>query len=176
MSIVNIREGWFNHASLVHRMSAYFLLSWIFALGAQIIIPLPFNLVPLALNPLPLLVAAHLFGIHAVYAYGIYLAQGLMGAPIFMGFKSGIFYLLGPTGGYSLGFLGAMFFLAVTRSLCAQSRLSLGIRLAACAAIYFSFGLAQLAFFVPSVDLLSIGLYPFILGDTCKLIAIMILF
>ena len=35
----------------------------------------------------------------------IYLAMGLMGLPVFSGFKGGVAALMGPTGGYLLGFL-----------------------------------------------------------------------
>lgn len=168
--------AWLDEVSFAWRMSIYFVLSWIFALGAQVIIPLPFNLVPLVLNPFPLLLAVHLIGKHAVYAYVIYLVQGACGLPFFLGLKSGIPYLLGPTGGYSFGFLVAMSFLATVRSVLPQSRLFLLIKLLCCSALYFSCGLAQLSLFVPVAQLFNAGLYPFVLGDACKLLAIVIFF
>lgn len=174
-SLGNIKP-WFDHLSILQRIGGYILLSWLFALSAQIIIPLPFNLVPLVLNPFPLLLAAHLFGMHAVYAYGLYLAQGACGLPFFLGFQSGLMYLLGPTGGYTFGFAAAMFFLAVTQTLFSASRSVLFVKLICCAAIYFACGLIQLSFFVQPQALFKVGLYPFIVGDACKLLAIVILF
>lgn len=167
---------WLDKASFVSKLSVYFALSWIFALGAQVVIPLPFNLVPLVINPFPLLLAVHLIGKHAIYAYVIYLVQGACGLPFFLGFKSGILYLLGPTGGYSIGFLVAMSFFAIVRSVFPKSRLFLLIKLLCCSAIYFSCGLAQLSLFVPIAQLFNAGLYPFVLGDACKLLAIVIFF
>lgn len=167
---------WFDQVSYLQRLTGYFFLSWVFALGAQVVIPLPFSLVPLVLNPFPLLVAAQMFGVHAIYAYVLYLAQGAFGLPVFIGLQAGGLYLLGPTGGYTFGFAGAMLFLALTRSIFSTSSYGLFFKLVACSIIYFCCGLAQLSFFVQPAVLLTAGLYPFILGDTCKLLAIVILF
>ncbi|MBS1988300.1 biotin transporter BioY [Candidatus Dependentiae bacterium] len=168
-------KQWFDQASISHRTAGYFALSWIFALGAQVVIPLPFTLVPLVLNPFPLLVAAHLLGIHAVYAYGLYLMQGASGIPVFLGLRAGVSYLFGPTGGYTFGF-GLAMLLCLMRSVNSHSRPLLLAKLFCCAIIYFGCGLAQLWIFVPTAHVLKAGLYPFIIGDACKLLALVILF
>ena len=167
-------EKWFNQTSAFQRLLGYLALSWVFALGAQVVIPLPFNVVPLVLNPFPLLLAAHFLGLHAVYAYGLYLIQGSCGMPVFLGLRYGIGYLFGPTGGYTLGFGTAMLLLAVIRPIAPNSRLVLLSKFICCAFIYFGCGLAQLWLFVPTHQVLSMGLYPFIIGDACKLLALMI--
>lgn len=169
-------KQWFDQAPLSHCLAGYFALSWLFALGAQVVIPLPFNVVPLVLNPFPLLLAAHLVGIHAVYAYGLYLVQGASGVPVFLGMHGGLIYLFGPTGGYTLGFGLAMLLLVVMRSIVPSSRGFLIAKLFFCAIIYFGCGLAQLCFFVPACHVLKVGLYPFIIGDACKLLALVIFF
>lgn len=38
-------------------------------------------------------------------AIGLYLFMGLIGLPVFSGFRGGIAHLIGPTGGYLIGFL-----------------------------------------------------------------------
>lgn len=169
-------QQWLDQASVIQRLAAYFALSLVFALGAQVVIPLPFTLVPLVLNPFPLLVAAHLLGIHAVYAYGLYLLQGASGFPVFIGLQGGLAYLFGPTGGYTLGFGLAMLLLCVTRSRASHSGVLLLMKLFSCAILYFGCGLAQLWIFVPACNVLKAGLYPFIIGDACKLLALVILF
>lgn len=171
-----IFSSWLNQASLAQKIPFIIALSWVFAMGAQIIIPLPFNLVPLALNPFPLFLAVRFFGIHAVYSYLIYIIEGLLGFPVFISFKSGPAYLFGPTGGYTLGFFIAMFFLAQTHKYTKNSFVKNVFVLFSCMIIYFGTGLLQLSFFVKNSDLFLSGLYPFIIGDTCKMIVIMILF
>jgi len=93
------------------------LLSWLYTLFSQIKIPLPFNLVFITLNPLPLYLAALMFGNYATHAYFLYLFQGAIGLPVFAGFCGGFYELLGPTGGYLFGFGLAMIFLSITRNI-----------------------------------------------------------
>lgn len=44
-------------------------------------------------------------------AIALYIAMGIVGVPVFSGFQGGIGHILGPTGGYIIGFLftGALF-------------------------------------------------------------------
>ncbi len=88
------------------------------ALGARVTIPLiP---VPVTLQVLWVLLAGLTLGARAGAASQLlYLAAGLAGAPIFAGGRSGPAVLLGPTGGYLIGFvLGA----AVAGALAGSSR------------------------------------------------------
>jgi len=144
-------------------------LSWLYALCSQIAIPLPFNLVPLSLQPLPLLLCAYFFETIAVHAYLLYLLQGAAGLPFFSHFRGGLMHLAGPTGGYLCGFLLAMMFIALLKSKAQKSILTLSIMGLAAGVIYFSAGLFQLSFFISSEKLLHAGLFPFIIGDSIKL-------
>jgi biotin transport system substrate-specific component len=141
------------------------LLSWFYAACSQAIVPLPLNMVPLSLQPLPLLVVTFLFGWSAVSAYMFYLAQGAMGLPFFSGLRGGLLHLLGPTGGYLFGFWLAMIFIAATRNYKRQSSMILLGKLLIACVIYFICGLAQLSWFVAPENLFAAGLYPFIVGD-----------
>lgn len=140
-------------------------LSWFYALCSQIIIPMPFNAVPLSIQPLPLLVASLILGWPAVYAFMLYLLQGALGAPIFAFGLGGIGRLCGPTGGYLIGFLLAAAFLAWTRQRYACSTIALMAKLIVANLIIFSCGLVQLSLFVPSHKLLPLGFFPFVIGD-----------
>ena len=46
-------------------------------------------------------------GRDGTFAIGLYLILGLIGLPVFTGFRGGAGHLLGPTGGYLIGFLGS---------------------------------------------------------------------
>ncbi len=146
-------------------------LSWVYALCSQIIIPLPFNLVPISLQPLPLLLCSILLGNVAISAYLMYLIQGCCGLPVFSNFQGGLARLLGPTGGYLIGFLLAMIFLNIAKNKIENSFLLILTALTS-TCIYFFCGICQLSFFVLPEKLLISGLYPFLLGDIVKTIVV----
>lgn len=126
---------------------------------------MPFNLVPLSVQPLPLFVATLLLGWPAVYAFGLYLLQGALGAPFFAFGLGGLGRLCGPTGGYLIGFLLAAIFLAWAKNYNKKSTLALVNKLVAANIIVFTCGLVQLSLFVPAHNLLTLGFFPFLIGD-----------
>ena len=153
-----------------------FLLSWFFAFCSQIIIPLPFNFVPISLQPLPVLLSSLIFGWTAVFAYLLTILQATFGAPFFSGFEGGIIKLLGPTGGYIFGFLFSMIFLIITKNVFnsyIKNKILINtltfLKLSFAVLIYYIFGLLQLSLFVPYNKLLYLGFYPFIIGDLIKI-------
>lgn len=70
---------------------------------SQIIIP--FGQVPITLQIVGVFLSASVLGARrSSVGVLIYILIGLVGLPIFSGFSSGVGYLLGPTGGYIIGF------------------------------------------------------------------------
>lgn len=73
--------------------------------GAQMRIPLPFTPVPITLQTLFVLSSGAVLGpFWGLTSQLLYLLLGIMGCPYFAGWQKGILTLLGPTGGYLLGF------------------------------------------------------------------------
>lgn len=69
-------------------------------------IPLFFTPIPLTLSVFAVLLTAYLLPpTQAFLAVVIYLCIGLVGLPVFSGFRSGFSALVGPTGGYLIGYL-----------------------------------------------------------------------
>ena len=67
---------------------------------------IPVGPVPLTMATLGLYLAGLLLGWkQGAVSAGVYLAMGLVGLPVFSGFTGGAGQLLGPTGGYLLGYL-----------------------------------------------------------------------
>ena len=62
-------------------------------------IPLPFSPAPIAFANLAIFFAVYLLGT------AVYLLLGFVGVPVFAGFTGGAQKLLGPTGGYLVGYL-----------------------------------------------------------------------
>ncbi|MBR6953593.1 MAG: biotin transporter BioY [Clostridia bacterium] len=74
------------------------------AVCAQLIIPI--GAVPVSLSLLPVLLCGCLLPLpDALAAMGAYLLLGLAGVPVFSGLGGGPAKLLGPTGGYLVGYL-----------------------------------------------------------------------
>ncbi len=141
--------------------------------GARISVPLPFTPVPGTLQVLPVLLAGALLGARAGAAsQALYLLSGVAGLPVFALAGAGPGYMLGPTGGYLIGFVGAAY---VTGSVLAGFRRP-GLAGAALAflaggAVIHACGLAWLAVFMgdPGAALRA-GLLPFVLFDLAKIV------
>ncbi len=86
------------------------LLCALLAASAWIKIPLPFTPVPLTLQVFVVCLAALLLPpAEVALAMGVYLLLGAAGVPVFSGGTGGIGVLLGPTGGYLIGFFVGAF-------------------------------------------------------------------
>ena len=69
-------------------------------------VTLPLGPVPLSLATAVLLLTALLLGgRRATLCCAVYLVMGLVGLPVFAGFQGGMGALIGPTGGFLLGYL-----------------------------------------------------------------------
>ena len=80
------------------------LFAAVIAVSAQIAVPV--GAIPFTLQTMAVLVAAALLGLKwGVASIAVYILLGVVGLPVFSGFKGGIGALVGPTGGYIVGFL-----------------------------------------------------------------------
>jgi biotin transport system substrate-specific component len=131
----------------------------------------PFYPVPMTMQPFAVLLIGLAFGAHLGLAtVALYLAEGALGLPVFAGTPErgiGLAYMLGPTGGYLLGYPLAV---ALTGWIAERRRDAAGLALAVAAgylAIYIP-GLLWLAKFVGFEAVLGVGLAPFVWGDLLK--------
>ncbi|MDR2434967.1 MAG: biotin transporter BioY [Treponema sp.] len=82
------------------------LFAALIAAGTFISIPLPLSPVPIVLQNLFALLAGLVLGpAMGAAAVALYLAAGIIGAPVFAGASGGIVRLIGPTGGFLIGYL-----------------------------------------------------------------------
>ncbi|MEA2015927.1 MAG: biotin transporter BioY [Actinomycetota bacterium] len=87
-----------------------FIFALLMAISANSFIYLPFTPVPITTQVLTVLLSGLFLGSRWAFASQvIYILMGLMGLPVFSGFKNGIIALAGPTGGYIIGFMAAAF-------------------------------------------------------------------
>jgi biotin transport system substrate-specific component len=115
-------------------------------------------------------------------ALGAYLVEGVAGLPVFAEAKSGLLTVLGPTGGYLIGFIAAAWVVGILaeRGFDRSLPKTLFAMVAGNLVIYM-FGLAWLAFGFAVIsksdfsgigleNALVYGLYPFLVGDGLKAI------
>ncbi len=101
-----------------------------------------------------------------------YLGIGLSGAPFWfaLGGPIGAARLVGPTGGYLIGFVAAAFVVGwlAERGWTRRIWTTAAAMLIGCA-VYYGFGLAWLSHFMPQEQVLALGLQPFLAGDAIKI-------
>jgi biotin transport system substrate-specific component len=82
---------------------------------AWVSVPLPISPVPVTLQTLGVLLAGGLLGrLYGPVSVAVYVFVGLVGVPVFAGGASGIGELVGPRGGYLIGFILAAFIMGLT--------------------------------------------------------------
>jgi biotin transporter BioY len=101
-----------------------------------------------------------------------YLGIGLGGLPFWfaLGGPLGVARLIGPTGGYLIGFIPAAFVVGWLAERGWTRRIwTTALAMLIGCAIYYAIGLPWLAHFVPADKVLAVGFYPFVIGDLLKL-------
>ncbi|MBM3886450.1 biotin transporter BioY [Candidatus Dependentiae bacterium] len=137
-----------------------------FFITSQIILPLPFSPVPVSLQPFPVFLVAWFFGFRGIAGYFAYLLEGALSAPIFFGFSGGLAHLMGPTGGYLLGFLpGAIIIVYAKKHMSFQSLIAKYGLYTLATLITFISGVSFLTFFISIKAAIVHGFIPFIIGD-----------
>jgi len=153
------------------QVSVILIGSWLLAAASWVEAPMwP---VPMTLQTYAVLVIGALAGARFAGAIvAAYLVQGALGLPVFAGGAAGPGHLLGPTGGYLLGFLLAATLLGwlVERGW-TRSLWSLLAAMGLAHALVFVSGVSQLALFVGSDAAIAGGLTPFLVGSIIKIVA-----
>ncbi len=144
------------------------LLLWLSAKVQVPFWPVPMTLQTLAILGLAAVLGSRL-GTAAVLAY---IAQGAAGLPVFAGTPEkgiGLAYMMGPTGGYILGFVLAAFAVGwLAERGWARHPLTLFIAALLGVALIHAPGLLWLAQFTGWSKVLALGFWPFIGGDVLK--------
>jgi biotin transport system substrate-specific component len=161
------RIAWLYDAALVAGFSL------IVALSAQVAIPLPFTPVPVTLQTLAVLLAGCLLGSgRGALAVLAYIGEGAAGLPVFSGGRAGVAHLLGPTGGYLLGFLAAAYIVGLLAERgTLRSWPGTLLTLVLGNVILYIPGVLWLGAYTGMNKALTFGLLPFLVGDGLKIAA-----
>jgi biotin transport system substrate-specific component len=138
----------------------------LFAVGSWIAIP--FVPVPFTLQTLFVLLAGVVMKRYAVIPSSLLVLFGVMNLPVFHNGASGIGVLLGPTGGYLIGFIPASFIVGLAYEQCQRSVHIAGLFLGEAALFTTGVGWLSVSTGTTIIQASIIGLLPFIPGDVIK--------
>lgn len=136
-------------------------------------IPLPISPVPISLTNFAVYIAIYVLGTkRGTLSYLIYLLIGLVGLPVFSAFTGGPGKLLGPTGGYLIGFAFMALICGIFIDKWQGKRVIHFLGMVLGTAVCYLFGTAWLAFQAKMTfqAALAAGVIPFIPGDLVKII------
>jgi biotin transport system substrate-specific component len=137
--------------------------------------------VPITGQTLGIFLIAFWFGSRkGLVTLGLYTLAGIIGFSVFTQHKSGIAAITGPTGGYILGFLAAVFVVGyLIEKGYGRTKTSVLYCMILGNAIIYIIGLIGLKLYLVDVGLLkllTLGLFPFLIGDAVKIVAAVALF
>lgn len=141
------------------------------AVCSQIVIPTPWQ-IPISLATLAVFLSGALLGAKwGTAAQLAYLCLGMVGAPVFAGFRGGLQVLAGPTGGYLIGYLAAA---AIVGALVSRihTRWIVPISMIAGAAAYYILGTIWFIYLNQTTlaAALSMCVLPYLPGDGLKIV------
>lgn len=169
-------------ASTATKLLMSFMMACVTGIMAQIIIPLPWTPVPITAQTFAVLCSGLLLGRkYGCLSQILYIVLGIAFIPWFGGMTGGLETFFGSTCGFFIGFVIASYFIGAITEKYAKARnftrMAVVIGIANFALIYIP-GLLGLALWmsltqgatVGVVDLLVMGLIPFIAGDIVKIL------
>jgi biotin transport system substrate-specific component len=161
-----------NSSSQLRMLVFASLLAALMTAGAYISIPV--GPVPVVLQNMFVFLAGLLLGARwGLASVGVYLLAGACGLPVFAGGMGGIGRIVGPTGGYLIGYLPAVFIIGYL-SRKGAARIGIDIIAMVCGTlVLYACGVAWLKTLtgMPWPKALAVGMYPFLVGDALKIAA-----
>jgi biotin transport system substrate-specific component len=155
------------------RSKAWLIVAAVALLTASAKIQIPLWPVPMTMQTYVVLVIGMGYGLRlGVAAIGSYLVLGALGLPIFAGTPAqgiGVPYMLGPTGGYLVGFLVAAGWCGLLAERGWDRRFMTSVLAMVLGhALIFVCGVAWLAILIGLERAVQVGFMPFVLGTVIK--------
>ena len=146
--------------------------SALLALSAQFAFRIPVSPVPVTGQTLVVLLIGMAYGSRLGAATVLaYLVEGGMGLPVFANGTAGWQVIMGPTGGYLVGFVAAAFALGwLAERGAGRGPVSTAIAMAVGTIVIYAFGVSWLGQFIGFDKAVAAGVMPFLYGDALKLV------
>lgn len=153
-------------ALTIQEMALVGMCAALMGIFSQLAIPIPFSAVPLTLQTFGVVVIAVILE-HKLGALSmiIWTLIGAVGLPVFAGFAGGMGALLGPTGGYIIGFIVMTFIIGFAAS--GKNKVLLFAAAYIGQAVQYAFGVIQMknVLGLSWNEALVAGVYPFAVKD-----------
>ncbi|MGQ9759991.1 MAG: biotin transporter BioY [Candidatus Methanomethylicaceae archaeon] len=158
--------------SLTRSKSRLIAISSLFAAlsAAGAWISIPFYPVPLTLQTFFVYLGVLILGRYSFISQAAYMGMGVIGLPVFARGMSGYGAIIGPTGGYLVGFIVGSLLGGVIFERSKKTKVSAAISLLVCSILVFGIGWFWLSYWLGwnfNVALWS-GVLPFLPGDCIK--------
>lgn len=141
-------------------------------LGAYIRIPVPGTPIPITLQTFFVVLSGAVLGSRlGIISQAGYIFLGAIGLPVFQGYAFGMAHILGPTGGYMIGFMAASFLIGRILERGSQSLLKVTASFAIGNAVLYSLGILWLMFIykISFFNAVMIGVLPFFTIELAKI-------
>ncbi len=150
--------------------------SLLLALAAPLTMHLPFTPIPVTIQVQVALLLSTLLGpVRAVWMVSAFLLQGAIGWPVFAGGASSVANMLGPRGGYLLGYLVAAALIGKIYQSKNKTTVALFLSMLVGNLIVYLLGFSWLSAFVGLRKGFLLGIAPFAVADLVKLTMITLL-
>lgn len=157
--------------SNIYKMTLIALFAALSAVFSQIIIPI--GPIPINLGLLAIFICGGALGWkNGTISISIYILLGLVGVPVFTGFQGGFAKIAGPTGGYIIGYLFAVFIVGLTASKLGRKVWALAVGMIIGLILCYTFGTVWFMILMGQglIESLILCVFPFIIGDAVKII------
>jgi len=155
------------------RMTVYAsLLAALIAVGSYISVPI--GEIPIVLQNLFVMLAGLLLGSRwGLAAVAVYLTAGALGLPVFAGGTGGIGRFAGPTGGYLIGYIPAVYVIGFFSEKGKHRMIFDVIGMILGAAFVYALGVTWMKIIsgMSFAKAIMMGMYPFLVFDLVKIIA-----
>lgn len=153
------------HSSILQILGASLLL----ALFSQISVPLGFTPIPLTGQTFAVMLIGIFLGKdRAAWAVMAYLVEGAVGLPFFAGGCGGFMHIIGPSGGYFLGFIVQAYLVGMLIGKASGQGVKIFFCLMLSCFFQLGLGVLWLSVFIGFSSAMIMGLYPFLIGETIK--------
>lgn len=141
-------------------------------IAGPIAVPVPGNLVPISLGTFAIyLTGAMLGGKRGTISVAVYIMLGAVGLPVFTNFMGGFAKLLGPTGGYIVGYVPLVLLTGIFAEMSAKKRWLMPVGMVLGTVVMYALGVAWIVVQTGADPVATTVSYvlPYLIGDSIKI-------